>query len=701
MDILASGMDVFLSWLSWFGLLLMFFVGLGIVVFVHEFGHYFVAKMVGIRVERFALGFGPRLFGVVIGDTDYCIRAIPLGGYVKMLGQEDLAPVTDEVDPGAFNNKSVGARFAVISAGVIMNVIFAAIVFVILGMTGKDFPAPIVGETMPGFPAATATVVWEQPTEGQPAKTTGLLPGDNITQIDGDGMLLALLGSEVNRYAKLGVQATLSDPDDEYTLTIEREIDGKKQTGRAKLGLKRRPSTGTLAFGITPAATLKIAKVEESIYPKGVFEPDDVITAVNGQPVSYEWELSPIAKKLIAGSANVTVKRGGKDVSVKLTPQIHNANVVFLKNGNTLRGKIVAVNVKEKKKTITIRVADGMETTVNDEELAEAELLDVLGMIPRVIALTVTVGSPADKAGLQPGDVIASYGRHGAVTLKQLHDANKKSYANKELDIVLVRGDKRLEPAKITPVSRNGGVQIGILAGGDMTHLAIADVRENSPAAKAGIQADDVIQKINGKDVTTWADMINALKGLVGKKVTFDVKRGTASTQITIASLATTDFQATDFEASLLTGWPRGPMMSRTEPRGPIAALAWGAHETMFHLAVNYASIRSLISGDVSTKELRGPVGIGKLSMSAARKGFGDFMYFFAMISVGLAVVNFLPIPVVDGGHAVFLVYEKLRGKPPTPMAINILSWAGLALILGVFIWITLQDTLRIFSDMW
>ncbi len=91
-------------------------IGLGLVIFVHELGHYLLAKFVGIKVERFALGFGPRLIGFKRGETDYCIKLLPLGGYVKMLGQEDLAPDQETADPRAFGNKSIGARMAVVAA---------------------------------------------------------------------------------------------------------------------------------------------------------------------------------------------------------------------------------------------------------------------------------------------------------------------------------------------------------------------------------------------------------------------------------------------------------------------------------------------------------------------------------------------------------------------------------------------------------
>ena len=124
------------GWLSLFfaqaGPILLLAIGLGVIIFVHELGHFLAAKAVGIKVEVFALGFGPRLFGFKIGETDYRISAVPLGGYVKMLGQDDLHPDAKVDSPRAYCSKSVGQRFLVIFAGVFMNMVCALGLFIIL-----------------------------------------------------------------------------------------------------------------------------------------------------------------------------------------------------------------------------------------------------------------------------------------------------------------------------------------------------------------------------------------------------------------------------------------------------------------------------------------------------------------------------------------------------------------------------------------
>ena len=132
--------------------------------------------------------------------------------------------------------------------------------------------------------------------------------------------------------------------------------------------------------------------------------------------------------------------------------------------------------------------------------------------------------------------------------------------------------------------------------------------------------------------------------------------------------------------------------------RGPIAALAWGGRETMFFVTTSYATLRSLIKQTVSPKELSGPVGIGSMAIAAGRRGMIEFAYFMAMISVSLAVVNFLPFPVVDGGHAMFLIVEKIRGKPLSNRIMYGVQLIGLALILMVFVFVTWQDISRLIS---
>jgi len=152
---------------------------LGVLVFLHEFGHFIVAKLVGIRVERFSIGFPPRIAGVKIGETDYCISAIPLGGYVKLAGMidESLDKETIKGEPWEFQSKSIPKRVSTILAGPLMNFFLAVVLFAgLIYYNGVANPknTTVIGEVTPNFPASQAGMVKGDrilAINGQPVKT--------------------------------------------------------------------------------------------------------------------------------------------------------------------------------------------------------------------------------------------------------------------------------------------------------------------------------------------------------------------------------------------------------------------------------------------------------------------------------------------------------------------------------------------------
>lgn len=141
----------------------------GVLILVHEFGHFLMAKAVGVGVEVFCLGFGPMLLKKRIGQTLYGVALVPLGGFVKLTGESAQEEVPEGMLERSFTHRSVLARLLIVLGGPAFNILFALLVFIGLGLAGSERPAPVIGEVL----------------EGSPALIHGLRPKDRITQIDG------------------------------------------------------------------------------------------------------------------------------------------------------------------------------------------------------------------------------------------------------------------------------------------------------------------------------------------------------------------------------------------------------------------------------------------------------------------------------------------------------------------------------------
>jgi len=224
-------------------------VVLGILIFVHELGHFILAKMMGVSVEKFSLGFGPKLIGKKVGETEYLLSAFPLGGYVKMFGEggyieggevhnsggvdnppaEELAldtlrELTDEEKARSFAHKPVMARIAIVLAGPIFNLVFAWMIFIILCMLGVPTVTTKIGEVLKDKPAAKA----------------GLQTGDLITIINGKSIKKWEEIAETvfaSRGETLTITVKRGDKDVNYSITpeprISKNLFGEKISGYA------------------------------------------------------------------------------------------------------------------------------------------------------------------------------------------------------------------------------------------------------------------------------------------------------------------------------------------------------------------------------------------------------------------------------------------------------------------------------------
>ena len=677
-------------WNEWLWPILQFVVGLGVVIFVHELGHFIVAKAVDIRVEQFALGFGTRLFGFRRGETDYRVNLIPMGGYVKLAGQEDFAPVKDEgtLDPRSFPNKPVGSRFAVIAAGVVMNVILAAVLFIVVCLAGIRFPAPVVGRTFPGSPAEEAKIHW---LDQKMPVSVGLKAGDRILEVDGD---------RITRFNELTAIAALADADHEFTFRIRRAKNEKVMEGETRI--RAVEMGGTLNFGLIPAASMTLGGLDDTIVEDSFQEGDEVL-AIDGRPIRHHWQILKVEEGLDGSPVTVTVVRDHKQIDVKIRPTLRiESGVFFLKNGERVRGKIA--DYRPENGIVVIRLPEGTEETLRLDQVVwpvRSEILDILGLVPRLRVSGVIKDSPAYHAGLRPGDVILEYDDKPSPTLGEFLQINDR-VAETGTTLVILRDNKRMT-LEIRPTRHQGRVVVGITAGLDLSDPMVASIREGSPAAKAGMSRGDVFTKVNGRETGDWIELFEALKSLQGQEIVISSKRsGSVEREARLGVLTPSVFSAEDYRYLLFPG-PRGftILMGEEVRKNPAAAVLWGFRETWDFIKMTYATLVSYFRGTVSSSEFSGPVGIGNIAIQAGREGVVPFIYFMAVISVSIAVLNFLPIPVVDGGLAVFLLIEKILGRPVPLKIQNAVTMGGWALMILLFVALTWNDIQRILSSGW
>ncbi len=646
-------------WSQYIWPFMMFIIGLGLVVFVHELGHFLAAKWAGVKVEEFALGFGKKILGFRRGETLYRLNAVPIGGYVKMLGQDDFnAAATAEDDSRSWQRAPAGKKLVILSAGVAMNVVFSVIVFVIVYMIGIRFVAPVVGSTQPDFPAATAVLPDEVAEAMGTEKAVGLREGDQITAIN---------GKEIRRFNQLQMAAILSSKEDVFHLTMARNVNGQRVLFDVML-VPREVKSGPMfdkfgthyAFGISPSPNTMIEKPGKEGYAgKEHFKKSDRIVEIAGKPIENFWDMSAA---LWAG-----VKPGGKEVEF-------------------------VVERKGRRVSVTVTPPEVWGNPYDDSK----ELLNVLGMSPRIRVAVVVKDSPAAAAGLKAGDVITDYAGDGAPSHVELLEINK-NFANTETSIRVLRNGKVLD-LKITPATnapKDDRVLIGIGPAPEQDKPYVANVTDGSPAAEADVAEGAVITKVNDTPVATWAELCAAMRLAGDKKVALTYTLAGKEQTVEIGVLTKKMFDPDGYE--LGTSAIAGFFVLKTDliQGSPAQALGWGAEDTTAWIISVYKSLRNIFKGRASTKGLSGPVGIGAIAIKMGREGVIDLAYFIAMLSALVAVFNFLPLPVLDGGHVVLVLIEKVRGRPlPTKVLVGI-QIAGFVLIGGIFLAITFQDIAR------
>jgi regulator of sigma E protease len=282
--------------------LLSFLFVLGVLVFIHELGHFLLARWNGVRVITFSLGFGPKLLKVQRGDTEYCISAIPLGGYVKMAGENPDDPQTGSDDE--FMAKSKWQRFQILIAGPAMNIVLAVVLLAIVLMRGAEVLAYL------DQPAVIGAV---QP--GSPAETAGILPGDTITRFG---------TADIRTWEHLEM-AVASRPEREVDVTIVR--NGREQQLKVRPDLTELRTRNNARFevgtiGALPDVYPSIATIVAGRPAEAAgLKVGDVILAIDGQRFVFASQVSEsIWKKPVDKPIEFRIRRDGAEQTIAVTP---------------------------------------------------------------------------------------------------------------------------------------------------------------------------------------------------------------------------------------------------------------------------------------------------------------------------------------------------------------------------------------------
>jgi len=283
--------------------LLAFLFVLGVLVFIHELGHFLLARWNGVRVLVFSLGFGPKILKVQRGDTEYCISVIPLGGYVKMAGENPEDPQTGSADE--FLAKSKWQRFQILIAGPAMNIVLAVVLLAVVLMQGADVLAYL------DRPAVVGAV---QP--GSPAERAGLLAGDEITQFG---------TADIRNWEHLDM-AVASRP--------EREVEVVVNRGGRVERLKIRPDLTELRTRNDARFEVGTIGVLPDVYPSvqspqpgspaeaAGFKPGDLILSVDGQRMVFRSMVVEAITRKGAQPIDFRIRRDGVEQTITVTPRM-------------------------------------------------------------------------------------------------------------------------------------------------------------------------------------------------------------------------------------------------------------------------------------------------------------------------------------------------------------------------------------------
>jgi regulator of sigma E protease len=761
-------------------------LGLSAVIFIHELGHFLVAKWCDVHVQTFSIGFGPALPGCSYkwGETTYKLALFPLGGYVKMVG-EGGENDEEDTDPRSYKNKTVGQRMAIISAGVIMNIIFGLVAFIAAFKIGVPQRAPVVGVVEAGGPA------W----------VNGVRTGDVLEEVDGVThpyfedlkvkVMLSSAGEHIHFVFRTpGQEPRALDIEPRKTKEESNPVIGIGYPADLKLADKREAPPGAGPFNRSSAAaaarrldlgpddTLLAATDARQVNPVEGPELPLGLTAL--EPIDPAGDLAQRLLVLVGKPVKVKVRRAGKEEEVTLEPGSgfqfgdtivgttdpeenapgagynpfktaklrmdprdpqgrHRDYFQFLEWLNRLAGQPVVIQVQRKgqpasevvnilvppsyHRTIPgLRMEMGEVTAVRADSSAKAQ-----GVLAKdtITAVTLTDGKESVTFSTTPGPTEQQLdplrltydlrrwvaGRQGVTASLKVRRV-MQSQADAVTEVTGLKWDDSWRYDEELPLGVSASLAIPELGIAYQVNARVAAVAPGGFAEQKGFRADDFIlawtvmqpakdggppekwqepfelgSKDNptGNPDPTWARVFYRMQSLPSPRVKVLVRhKDGQNEEIELELQPAADWPL--FDPMYPCGLLLYPLQDRIARAGSMGeAIQMGMRYTTQTIAQIYMSLKSLVTRRVSaTENLQGPIDIAVYAYDTAGRDWADFFRLLGLISVNLAVVNFLPIPILDGGHMVFLIYEKLRGRPASEHVRLAANWFGLLILVSL-----------------
>ncbi len=537
---------------------------LGVLILAHELGHLLVAKLFGVKVLRFSLGFGPRLFGFTVGQTEYRLSLFPLGGYIRLLGEEPSELVPAHEVERALSARPLWQRYAIVVAGPLFNLILPVGIYFVHYVGHETLLSPTIGTVIAGMPADQA----------------GLRPGDRVETVDGEAVryweeLEDLIAESPGKTMRFGIQRG--------SAAEERDVTIATDVRRGPLNLDE--TVGWI--GVSPRFQLPEIGIIDLTSPaaQAGLRTFDYIISVNGQSVSHWAEFASAMARAGASPLRITFLRGTHSA----VPFVH-------------------VEVQEPGTAV---------------------------VIPQPV--------------LEPG------------------------------------GGRRYETGILT------------------SDLFVYSVEPGSPADRIGLRRGDQLVELDGQPILHWNILRQRLEN--DPERTFNLvwlSPGGVRHEASFKQELRSELDAYRQEEQRLVFGASNRVAWKTADPVPIRsrffyALGHALARTGEIITFTVQGFVQIIRGEISPQSLGGPLTIGYAAGVAAEQGLAQYLWLMALLSINIGLLNFLPIPILDGGVLLFFTIELFKRRPPSARARAITTYIGVVVVALLVLFALKNDVVRFF----